>query len=51
MTEMVDLRGSLRRTLEACGAVCELRDVVREPLGADDRAAALHRLNARVFRV
>ena len=52
MTETVDLRGSITRTLEACGepSVSELCDLLRELVGGDDRVVACHRLKARVFR-
>jgi hypothetical protein len=52
MTETLDVRGCLRRALEACGepAVSELCDFLQELGGGDDRVVGVHRLNARVFR-
>jgi hypothetical protein len=53
MTETLDVPGSLRHVLDQCGsrASSEIRNLLCRLLGGDDRIAAVHRLNARVFRL
>lgn len=53
MTNTLDRHDTFEHALEACGeqSTCELRNLLREMLGADDRIAGLHRLKARVFRI